>query len=76
MCGEVSSAKQQIVRKVVRPNVAFVEVGPVCIDPSLQYDVQMIYKGVQPTDSDRIYAETSGINVIIESVGVELSVHN
>ena len=64
----MSSAKQQILRKVIQLNVVFVEVGPVCIDPSLQYDVQMIYKGVKPPNSDKIYEETSGINVIIESV--------
>ena len=70
MCGDVSSAKQQRVRKVIQPNVAFVEVGPVCLDPSLEYDVQMIYQGVQPPNSDVIYSETSGINVVIESVSL------
>ena len=28
----------------------------------------MLYRGVQPPNSDRIYPETSGINVVIESV--------
>lgn len=45
MCGEVSSAKQQIVRKVIQTNVAFVEAGPLCFDPDLKYNIQLIYKG-------------------------------
>ena len=75
MCGETSSAKQQLLRKVIQANVAFVEVGPICLDPGLEYDVQMIYQGVQPPNSDRIYAETSGINVIIQSVSYQLYAH-
>lgn len=69
MCGDVSSAKQQVLRKVIQPTVAFVEVGPVCLDNDLEYEVQMIYRGVQPPGSDTIYPLTQGINIVIESVG-------
>ena len=69
MCGDTSSAKQQVVRRVIQAEVAFVEVGPICLDPNLKYDIQMIYQGVQPSGSDRIYSETGGVNIVIESVG-------
>lgn len=73
MCGDTSSVKQQIVRKVIQSEVAFVEVGPICLDPNVEYDVLMIYRGVQPPNSDKIYTETSGINVVIESVRTHIN---
>ena len=42
-----------------------------CLDPNTKYNVRIVYKGVQSPDG-KLYTETSGLNIVINSVSASL----